>query len=988
MPMQPPVYRERVVVQTDGGYVDKFMNIKELAEHRNVSRFDSYKPLLEARERLSHLEWIIGKTIPFPRTATTYCEFVADYGKFALTLLHEAVGQIPDLSGMPESIRLMVYRFRRCFPSFPSRADPLDFLGAYSEVREGPKYTSGEMHDILTDALKGRGFTPKRVPFRAFFSNKGTMEYPGKEGGFNKSVITLMCGSAAELPKFDFHDFSPNTSGKLSFGDDMAHLYQYSPCGQLLADRSRRDKQYFYRAFLSSYRIMKNIGRKPCAFMGIIDERSLKKRIPALAEGFCSILSQGISDIGKTIQTRLFPLTKGGAIKMKKKEGSIYLSGDYADATAYILWEAIVVGYYHIFRFANLSVKEFEMYMEIVKFLAGEYTFYSTSSDRDRYREIFKYRTKIIHPKFGFDTYAYACKHGDVQPIVSKPVATGSIFGKLGKLYSEPPSFDEILLGLQAFQPLGRTITTQQGALMALSIAAPALHIVGAIPHWKFDKLQFCITGDDNASRHDLPDPMASIMKLEAEKNKTGMKPHDLQKSAQGPKGFLLAERLMLVKDSSNYLVEVKNFPIRVLFPDVLTEWHALSMPEAVFRNLKEITDEAVADRIVSYVYWKFKSTYDKLETLGITVFGPNGIFPCYPPTPGALNGPGGFAYKDVFKLPSIVSSEYNHNFAFALLCPPVSIPYEEDEQSGDPRSNKSPTLDGVIDSLRSFTAVSSYEEPIISSNTFSLIAVVTKNIRNLTDVRPIQGAYSEFSMFGHFLSRGNDKSDRVFPSNDNSLAVLHEEKRVKDLLNSKFGIIIPGRYTPKISRSPIMLITQYYDCLLHGYRTPVSHFTSTFKSNFPNGSTLLDLSKRAFHWFIDLANCFPFTCREADGIYSINEYARFLRCPAVPPGTTIYLVCERPGLQCMALFSRSWVRKHVALSEDIPPDTICVIRCHPRIAGHAGADLEFRNLTQILTKLGVTGRELYYSSRDRDWSNIGRLTGATFVEPRSPNFF
>jgi hypothetical protein len=930
---------------------------------------DDSKCLLEARQRLFHLEWILGQPTGFVESAMSYRSFVSSYQLFALTLLHEAVGQAPRKTRLPLPDLLIAYRFRRCFPPMKSSDDPLDYLGSYNEKVVGDTYSEAEMISLLEEGIRGRGAIPKRIQFRAIFSNKATMEYTGKDGGFNRSVKTISSGSSFKIPCLE-----------LPVRNVSANLYAGSPMGEALAKNSARDRQTFRRAFESSVKLMRSVDRPPLAFVSILDERSLKKRIPAVAEGFCQILSQSVSDIGKTIQTRLFPLTKGGRIKMPHEEDSIYLSGDYKDSTNYIIWEAITAGYYMLFKQAGLSQDEFDMYMEIVRFLVSSHVFYSDNNTRSAYRSIFAPRAKVIKPKLGFDTYAYMAKNGHVVPIVCKPVARGSAHGTLLPLKEEFPHFDEICSKLKGFVPYGRILKSLRGVLMCYSMAAPALHLVGALPHWKFRGLLYVITGDDNASRHKS---IESIIDLETEKLKTGMVPHDSQKSARGKRGLLIAERLLVVQPGKDHLVEVENFPIRILFPERETEWHAVTMPEAVFRNIKDI-HSAKSLRIISYVYWKFEPLYQWMESVGITIGGANGLFPVFPATKGAINAPGGLPYSTVFRRPGTPDFQFSSEAAFAILCPPITIPMEDDLDDGYKITTDSfPDLDSLLNAMRPFGPLSNYDVDLPSIDPF---APTIKNVllANIDTYKFEPSGY--FTEFGDLVAYyyGNIPRDEEgnFSPSRTSYDDL-EDVRVRNAVINYAKFISDGsRFSiPSRSISRYLGSVDEYCCSERGYRAPLGHFTSAFTPYFPDGSNLREISIRANHWFIDVANTYPGLYREQDGIFPIESYLKTMGFPKVPQSISIYLILECPGITCMSAYEEEWKESYCEPNHIILSPTT-VIKCFPRVTGHAGADNEFRMLSQIIYKFNPRAN-LFYTSLDKHWIRQGRKLGmAHIVKP------
>ena len=982
---KPPTYKEEVL--TEHGLQrqsrDDIMRSTPKIIHRTrMARFD-------CQDVLHQICWILGVPIP-DMGVGTYKEFIDRFNSYALSLLHEMVGQIPGVTNLPTWKKLFLYRGRRCFPSFRDDVSPLKFLQSYTEpIDETKLYCPSELHQLLSNGLKGRGFIVSRVQFRNIVKNTASMEYLRSEGGFNRSVHVLSRG--------------PMPSG---IGPIVKPLF-YSPTGETIARYSHRNRDEYMRAFANSVLIMRSIGRKPLLFVDTIFERSGKRRIPALAEGFCGILALTISDIGKTIQTRIFPLTKGGRIKMRHEPGSIYLSGDYKDSTNYIWWEAIVVAYYHYFRYCDFNKEQMDLYMEVVKFLCGAHKIYDSRDDRESYRKIFQFSTKVVHPKFGFNSHAYYRKYPDAATLICSPDATGSPFGSVIKDFSVAPSFDDVLEGLMRFVVMGDFIISVRGLAMCYSLAAPALHLIGAIPHWKFRDLEFKITGDDNASAHrasrktKLPgkrkfksvpvDPLIGLQLLENEKVKTGMVPHDSQKSARGPLGFLLAERLLQVVEGEKFLKESKNFPIRILFPDQHTDWHAITMPEAALRNLKEVPNRDVQLRIMGFVRWKYDTIYRGIQSMNITIGGENGLFPMLPPRPGCVNSFGKASRAEVFKLPSNAGPGWPLKSFFGILTQSVTIPVEVD--GGYNLSTDSHcSLDHLGDALRPFQAASPYDIDHLNRSGYiaPLFPSLRKNLKELSyqrEAKPrgvgIAFSYSAddnpYYMESLYLTSILGLPAAELSHSDLDLIMrfrsgtLQYGPGVPEGSGEALLSPDPPAYADECEEMHDMVWSAVKEDITHAYnlpknvpdpsapyRTPITIWASNFSCGPPEGTNLTDLSRIQYHWFIDMANTFPNKFRESDPVLSVMEYTELLGHPAVGENSTVvYYVLERPG--------RTVYRKCQDNS---------YVRLPPRRAGRAGADVEFRQVSTVIRRTNPDAK-IYYTSRDSDWRSHSRLIGA-----------
>lgn len=930
-----------------------------------------------ALEKLFHFNWMFGLDLSVK--AESYQDFCGRYDELALNMLKEYVGQIPDAhNGIPRWKKFVAYRFRRCFPPVVNHSDPLDSLTAYTTPLEEGHYTENELHTLLVKGLRGKGIVSSRLEFRAIKSTKATMEYTSRDGGFNSSVEFYASGPAVvNLPPVR--------------GDGYA-------CLQEIASYSRRDKETYMKAFWSAYGVMKtmiSLNRLPLAFVVGLDERSLKRRVPALAEGFCQILSQGISDIGKTIQGRIFPLTRGHKPKLACKPGDVILSGDYKESTSFITYEAIVVGYYHYFRYCNLSNEEFSAYMDIVKFLAGPHKFYSSKEVRSQYRSLFSKTTEVVKPKLGFDTYAYYKKHGQVSAIIGQQSSKGSVFGNFTKDYCKLPDFGWVILQLQQFWLTCRFIISVRGMLMCYSMAAPALHLIGAIPHWKFDGIFWAITGDDNMSVHPRkcspngdPSKNTSVSALEKEKPKTGMHPHTDKKAVRGVKAGVLAEVPYEPDLSKGILVPQRNFPIRVLFPETYTDWHAISMPEAAIRNFTEIEDKAVKDRIVSYILWLFRDIYASIEELGITIGGPNGLFPMLPPTPGAVNDKDGCSAGEIFKVPSLAGESCPRQVAVSFLARnKVSIPIEElTPLEGRMVTKTVRNLDEVVDSLRPYLPTSPYGRVEGLPVSPPLLVALRKNLLNLTPrlrgrSRCAIGHEGEVSQFE--IPNPPRWIEEIFEANDLTEdfdpALAQGDCSTTKTEHDLEPIVDGDPYQPEIRDGEIVcqihLLTSMADrnkaseCALPGpYFSMVDSVVTSFDVTPVLGHSIRSLSMKPQHWFLDMANLFPRRFRECHDIAPVHHYVDAVfgkGCGEYQSQCVIWFVMERPG-RAIAHHSR-----------DFPRWTF--VRAHPRISGHAGADLEFRQLCSKIRAFNPNA-EIFYTSDDyKDWRVFARKIGARY---------
>lgn len=892
------------------------------SDHRDYSR------LLEAQRRLGHFCWMFGMDIVID--SKTYVNFVKDYSALAMDILFYLVGQ-PSTGSYDQyskSNLLAAYRFRRCFPAGESPSDVLDFVQSYATPLPSKLYSNEEMHRLLQAGIGHRSFIVNRPEFRSIKSNKATLGCMRGVGGFNTCVAILGRGPPiVKLPS-------------VFFDEEGSYL------ALEVAKASHRDRSRYMSAVGTAVDLMRKIKREPIAFVSAINERSGKTRVPTLAEGFCQVLSQYISDIGKTIQARIFPLTKGKKIKFKFKKGSIFLSGDYKDSTSYIYWEAIKVAYYHYFRYCGFDKSEMDLHMEIVDFLVGPHRFFKSKEERSRYADAFKRRSAYVKPKLGFDTNAYYMKNGVIAPLIGVQVADGSSFGTIQPDLHILPRLEEVCEHVLSFRLNCETVLSVRGILMCYSLAAPALHAVGAMPHWKFPSIPHHITGDDNASIHRSE---ASIDKLEAEKLLTGMVPHDKEKSARGRKGLLLAERLFLApayslcvkgdRKKEYTMRESPNFPIRILFPQDETLWHAVTMPEAAYNNLTEVMTASARVRILGYVYWKFKPVYDKLSKMGISVGGPNGLFPSLAGTASTINGPYGLTRAELFKRPGVGTSSFGKKEILGMLSTKVDIPWEG--VSGYKGiTNTFSSLDAVSDALRPYGPTSNYDV-ITLTGEVEFFDAIRGNIRKAKLERKEQNfLYTSISCTG--------VESQVFSFEADWGAVPHDLPSKMDearILNNSL-----------LERIPLPV------------HVPISYWASSFRSNHPDGLSMSQLYDVKNHFFIDCANLEEKCRRPPAGAigfsrpeyYSLDWYFETFRRPKIGYSSVIWFIIEIPGIT---------ICKYLDYGENV------LIRASPRRNGRAGADLEFSMLAAIISQ-NAPNSNLYYCSKDSDWARTARQFG------------
>mgnify|MGYP003958742607 CR=1 FL=1 len=999
--------------------------------HPMVAHFKSLKILKD-------LEWIFGVKIPnWVHDSSSYDDLTSNYNKFALQLLHQLVGQAPRVMPYDDAVALTLYRARRCFPPLARGEDGLDFLQRYATPLSENVYTQDEVLFLMKTPFERRGIIPGKIPFQASFSIKATMEYTRKERGFNSSVEAL-----SQYGSHDLFPIPPVFGIDMYFGNDIPLTRgNCSNYGLDIAANSRRDKVIFAKALSGALAIMRAIKgkRNPMCHVSILYERSGKRRIPTLAEGFSSILSKYVSRLGKIIQARLFPLTKGNSVKIRAVESGLYLSGDYAASTDWISWDVCIASYYMMFKYAGFSVEEMDLHMEIVKFLIGPHDFYSSNDERKRYRSIFAKFCKMpvgqepFRKKFGFSVAQYCQKNGCIAPIVHHQEAEGSRFGRLGPLREDYPSFAEIIEGLSNFSlgVLVRTITSVRGLPMCYSIAAPALHIVGAIPHWAFPGLEFEITGDDNVSTHgglryrskrDNPEKalkraQESIDILEKEKRRTGMVPHDKQKSARGPRGCLLAERLFVLPHNFMHgkvrkrrirkknpefqnLEEVKNFPVRILFPQEESEWHGLTMPAAAYKNLNEVDCELTRLRIIGYVYWKYKSFYDELEKLNISIGGPNGLFGHLRHNLGALNYEGGFSLDKLTAKPSSVSLA-DVELVLALISEKVSVLFSGQETSdveeqseedltdlfverSDHSSDDEYEYNGNVDldsvckiSWRTDTFLDMDEArkrvsflPPVSHYKFrpppnpciNVIEIIRDNIRKLTEVR----------IEKHHLDR------RVGPAPHYSVNFVERVPHER-VCHSQVDFADKRR------------IEYYRDNISFPISMPITHMLNSGQYCVPAGLTLTRLLEIYQNvWFIDMANLIPsyfrefrdFTFREVElhfG-YKVTQILSNLHRPRNRNGfnkpldnTMVVFIQEKPrGMYMQGNFEMF----DLGLSPLFP--IITNVITGP--TSLAGADQEFRQLVNIIKRTQGARHNLFYTSNDSDWRKFAVKCSVTHL--------
>lgn len=937
---KPPLTRNICISAFGAGHRVNFVKERSLRPTKIRSN-PKRSCLLQAKERFRALKWIYG--VEGAVEGDNYTEFIHNYNKFAQNLLQQFVGQVPRTFPFGDFELAGLYRMRRCFPSLKTDEDPLDFVQAY--VGKGENlYSRVEYDRLLEYGLDKRNFIVNRIEFQSEKSNKATLDYSRNRGGFNTTVAFLASGNIrAPLA--------------LPVKPDTPEMHCYS--GVHVCDTSFRDKTIFTLAVNGAYELMRGMVRAPMAFVDIIPERSLKKRIPALTEGFVSVLSKYVSGIGKTIQTRLFPLTKDKNVGMVHVAGSFYLSGDYREASAFMDWEGIRMAYFHFFKRCGFTPSEFDLHMKIIVFLTSSFTFFSSEEDRDEYRNLYRKlagfslqgvphnicgapkmesmsidgesysypavdTSSICRGKFsfgksfmGFDPVAYTKKNGIVHPLIGENLATGSPVGRVLEDLCIFPDFGYTKESLYSFRVRGRSVSTTQGGLMCLSIVSPALHVVGAVPHWKFRELPFIITGDDNASRHESEE---SIDALEAEKLRTGMVPHDKEKAARGRKGLVVAEILLKAVDGKTFLQRVDNFPVRILFPEKETQWHAVTMPEEARNNLKEVKDVGVQTRLMGFIYWKYEQFYDSLAKIGVSVGGKKGLFPMLEETPNCVNSMDGpMDYKEVFRRPSGgdgVSTE----LALGARCANVSIPSEKGRGI---RYEVDTFLDleSLEDRLRSFSVTCPYEHPFIAGYEVDPLSAIKHNIEV-------------------FFSRRE----------------------------RKFCVVSPEGVTTRTLPKPREVDDDSFAYLSHKHRisgpvtgpiySPIAYWASSFVPDAPDGATWNGIAAHFQKlWFVDVANLRPKLFREHHPVREIDDYLNLLSHFDGEGPLCVFFVLERPGRPYCRAFENG-----------------LAIRACPRRNGRAGADNEFRQSVEHFSRYPQL--DLIYTSADRHWKKIAKGNG------------
>jgi hypothetical protein len=392
-------------------------------------------------------------------------------------------------------------------------------------------------------------------------------------------------------------------------------------------------------------------------------------------------------------------------------------------------------------------------------------------------------------------------------------------------------------------------------------------------------------------------------------------------------------------------------------------------MPEAAYRNLKEIPDEDVRKRVLSYIFWKYRKVYMAIESLGVTIGGPEGIFKTFRPTPGAINGPGGMTADAIFKLPSNVDEGFDNQAILGLICPAVSIPLEGSRNGVKADTNRHPTISHIEDSVRHISAAPPYRDWRSRNEDYSIVDIIRGNLEMAGYRKVRKRAFYEYPRHGLTRRVPQSKLPKRYANDSYESA---ENVRVDFLLKQDpEDLCIPGRAF-RLGTGQVM------DDLIDvpPFHTPIGYFSSAFTSDFPVGTSLRELSHRSSHWFIDLANTFPSRFRESQGIFSIKEYLAPIKPNRLPVGTVIYLVTEIPGRPCMISVDDSLRQIDVQRGFKPPVFDHVVVRCHPRVAGHGGADIEFKSLLSIIRKFNCDAK-LYYTSRDGDWAGSARSFGA-----------
>jgi hypothetical protein len=550
---------------------------------------------------------------------------------------------------LPVELIHMLYRSRRSTaPARPS--DPLRNLESFiTPIDKGVDEIASveQSYAALGKALfKSRKVAYESTIITPLRSGKSTCFVPASRGGYNV-VIGILCdfeysaGYVELLPNTSRHvktckicnkvvDEKPDFCG----WQDQKGIFDQRPHAEDLFTDAVHYRNTWLRAFNVSLLLLAGLNRPLVAYAIQLNERAMKDRTPCIPEAFAQTVAAGISCFGFRTLAILFPVEFRKKAKPRMAKCNWYKSGDYKDSTSYIIWEAARVAWKIILDASCLdNIRKF-VFMEAIRKLIGPHIFFSSSESRKEI-ESFLYPIEDFANVRGLDGKLYKTAREQSDPLVL-PQVEYQEFSGVGKGFRTPcraflkltlDMFKQRLAKIPEFLTGQRTLKSIRGILMSYRIAAPALMVLNAIPHWEMKSLRrgsrFFCSGDDNASGHRDREHMAA---LERKKSRSGMQVHDKVKAFESRRGFILTEELFVETRGSNYLKRVPNFPIRCLNPEVEKALDFITVPMDVKTNLKEIRHSSFLHRLTALLLKRYRRQYSALRGYGISISGPDSI--------------------------------------------------------------------------------------------------------------------------------------------------------------------------------------------------------------------------------------------------------------------------------------------------------------------------------------------------------------------------
>jgi hypothetical protein len=679
------------------------------------------------------------------------------------------------LVGISDQVGLLLYRARRCTAP-PPPGNPLDSCQAFiTPVSETIDFKPKDYKSLGLAFTKARKLIIHSGVIDKFQSAKSGFYFTQELGGFNR-CIGVLCSIEH---KYDFID--ENLIPGCCTLDDSA-LFPGRPNAEALYRAGVEQQNQFLSSFNLGLGVLLTLRRPLFAFSVELGERGYKRRVPNIPEEYAQCVAKGIGAFGSKCLEILFPVEyrKRGSVKMPNSHW--YKSGDYKDSTSFIIFEAARVAWDIILDHVPLPENVRGIFKLALIKLLGPHIIFADKSARSKMLSIvfptdggkmspdlFPFIKNLSRSNPLEQTGTTKVGKGWVAPLVATPLAQGSIHGNVDtpKDYIVPTleRFKERLE--EAFWQLpAEFILTVRGVLMSYGIAAPALFILNALPHWEMSVLRkgrrFFCSGDDNVSgfkANNATNSMKQLRVLEKKKEKSGMVVHDKIKAFESRRGFILTEDLYVQKSGYKVLQQVPNFPIRSLFPATNDKFEFISVPLAISQYVLNIQDRDITRRITGLIRSRYKREYQILFNKGISVEGPSAIVKWLPSDGLPYNS---LTVPGLYSRPQ-ASTEYSKDIDLGDFVVNKKNFGHESDKSDIPYHTKRVTKDACLAILSTTPLTSPYHRvPPFRKEGLGSVETVIENLEEHTSTR-VRWAYSldYSSMKGENISFTLDEKAR-----------------------------------------------------------------------------------------------------------------------------------------------------------------------------------------------------------------------------------